>query len=224
MSNLTFKKTNLLIVVMMLSCVSCNAQPRRCNTSVSHDDSLVVRGDSLVNDKDSINRHSDSIKVCRDSLNRIHVKPIIEQDTLTCANTSIDSITNIIEHFRKVECKLQNRNPNDTIRVNIEKILPHKWNEVLRYILLDEDNYKSNDIVYGLFSSSIRYKLCQSRKKYVYAEFDFGLRKWQLLDSNEEVLFQGDIKENNLQMLRFSRIIFPEDKTLKIIQNNLKSL
>jgi len=97
-------------------------------------------------------------------------------------------------------------------------------NEVLIYILLDEDNYKSNDIVFGLFSSSIRYKLYQSKKKYVFVEFDFGLRKWQILDSKKDVLFQGDIKENNLQMLRFSRMVFPEDTTLKILQDNLKAL
>ena len=202
---------------MVLSCVSCNAQPSRCNDSVS-------RCDSLVEEKDSTNKHCDTTKVCSDSLNRNHVKHIIEQDTLTCVNTSIDSITNIISHFRKVECELQNRNPQDTTRVNSKKILPRKWNEVLRYILLDEDNYKSNDIIFGLFSSFVRYKLYQSKKKYVFVEFDFGLRKWQILDSQKDILFQGDIKENNLQMLRFSRMVFSEDETLKILQDNLKTL
>lgn len=217
MSN-PFLKTKLLFAVMVLSCLSCNAQS--CNDdSVSRCDSLVVHCDSLVK-KDSINRHCDSIRVCKDSLNRNHLK----QDTLTCVNTSIDSITNIIAHFRKAECELQDRNPQDTARVDSKKLLPDKLNEVLRFILLDEDNYKSNDIVYGLFSSSIRYKLYQSRKKYVFVEFDFGLRKWQILDSKKDVLFRGDIKENNLQMLRFSRMVFPEDKTLKILQNNLKAL
>ena len=208
---------------MVLSYVICNAQPSRCNNSVSHYDSLVVHCDSLI-EKDSINRHCDSTKVCCDSLNKNHVKHIIEQNTLTCVNTSIDSVTNIIAHFRKVECELQDRNPHDTIRVNSKKILPRQLNEVLIYILLDEDNYKSNDIVFGLFSSSIRYKLYQSKKKYVFVEFDFGLRKWQILDSKKDVLFQGDIKENNLQMLRFSRMVFPEDTTLKILQDNLKAL
>lgn len=220
MSNRSLK-IKLLFAVMVLSCISCNAH--RCSDSVSCCDSLVIHCDSLV-EKDSINRHCDSIKVCSDSLNRNHIKHIIKQDTLTCVNTPIDSITNIIAHFRKVECELQDRNPKDTTRVDSIKKLPRKLNEVLRYLLLDEDNYKSNDIVYGLFSSSIRYKLYQSKEKYIFVEFDFGLRKWQVLDSKKEVLFQRDIKENNLQMIRFSRMVFPEDETLKILQNNLKAL
>lgn len=223
MSKRTFTKQKLLFTTMVLSCVGCNAQPSRCNDSVSRSDSHIVRSDSLL-EKDFSNRLCDSTKIYSDLLRRHPVKHIIEQDTLICVNISIDSITNIITHFRKVECELQNINPQDTTRVVSKKILPRKLNEVLRYILLDEDNYQSNDIVFGLFSSSVRYKLCQSKKIYVYAEFDFGLRKWQILDSNSKVLFQGDIKENNLQMLRFSRLIFPDDVTLKILQDNLKAL
>ena len=214
MSKTTFQKAELLVVVMLLSCVCCNAQPGRCNTSVSQCDSLVEETDSV----------KEAAVGCRDSSNRKCVNPIVEQDTLKCPNIPIDSITNIISHFKRVEYELQGKNPQDTVRVITKKVLPRKYNEVLRYILLDDDNYKTNDIVFGLFSSSIKYKIIQSRRKYVYAEFDFGLRKWQILDSNSEVLFQGDIKENNLQMLRFSRLIFPDDVTLKILQDNLKAL
>lgn len=214
MSKPTFQKAELLVVVMLLSCVCCNAQPGRCNTSVSQCDSLVEETDSV----------KEAAVGCRDSLNRKCVNPIVEQDTLKCPNIPIDSITNIISHFKRVECELQGKNPQDTVRVITKKVLPRKYNEVLRYILLDDDNYKTNDIVFGLFSSSIKYKIIQSRRKYVYAEFDFGLRKWQILDSNSEVLFQGDIKDNNLQMLRFSRLIFSDDVTLKILQDNLKAL
>ena len=224
MSKLTFQKTELLVVVMLLSFVSCNAQPSRCNTRVSQCDSLVVKCDSLAELVEKTDSVKEAAMVCRDSLNRKCVNPIVEQDTLKCSNIPIDSITNIISHFKRVECELQDKNPQDTVRVITKKVLPRKYNEVLRYILLDEDNYKTNDIVFGLFSSSIKYKIIQSRRKYVYAEFDFGLRKWQILDSNNEVLFQGDIKENNLQMLRFSRLIFPDDVTLKILQDNLKAL
>lgn len=212
MSKLTFQKAKLLAVVMLLSCVSCNAQPSRSNTSVSQCDSLVEETDSV---KKAAVVHRDSLKC---------INPIVEQDTLKCPNVPIDSIINIISHFKKVECELQGKNPQDTVRVIAKKVLPRKYNEVLRYILLDDDNYKTNDIVFGLFSSSIKYKIIQSRRKYIYAEFDFGLRKLQILDSNSKVLFQGDIKENNLQMLRFSRLIFPDDVTLKILQDNLKAL
>lgn len=214
MSKPTFQKAELLVVVMLLSCVCCNALPSRCNTSVSQCDSLVDEIDSVKT----------AAVVCRDSLNRKCVNPIIEQDTLKFPNIPSDSITNIISHFKRVECELQGKNPRDTVRVITKKVLSRKYNEVLRYILSDDDNYKTNDILFGLFSSSIKYKIIQSHRKYVYAEFDFGLRKWQIFDSNREVLFQGDIKENNLQILRFSRLIFPDDVTLKLLQDNLKAL
>ena len=220
MSNFTFQKTRLLFAIMLLSCVSCNVQFNRSNACASPEDLLTICSDSLIEDKDITNM----LKVRCDSSNTNNARLIVEQDTFICVKTPIDSLINIISHFRKVECELQNRNPRDTIRVCANKLLSRKLNEVLRFILLDENNYKSNDIVFGLFSSSVRYKLCQSKNIYIYAEFDFGLRKWQILDSNSEVLFQGDIKENNLQMLRFSRLIFPDDVTLKILQDNLKSL
>lgn len=217
MNKQTLQKAKLLFVVMLLSCISCIAQPSRCNTRVSQCDSLAEQADS-------VKKCCKQTIVCSDSLKRKCVNSIVEQDTLKCPNIPIDSIINIISYFKRVECELQGKNPQDTLRVITKKVLPRKYNEVLRYILLDDDNYKTNDIVFGLFSSSITYKIIQSRRKYVYAEFDFGLRKWQILDSNSKVLFQGDIKENNLQMLRFSRLIFPDDVTLKILQDNLKAL
>lgn len=203
-TDIKIKKIKLLIAAMLLLVVSCNAFSNQFDSKSAQCDTVIVRSDSIIAQNDSVD------SLC--------VKKII------CANNVKDSITDIILNFNKVECKLQGKNPKDTNRIEVKKKLPRKLNEVLRFILLDEDNYKTNDIVYGTFSSSIRYKIIKSRKIYVYAEFDFGLRKWQILNSKEEVLFQGDIKENNLQMLRFSRIVFPDDETLRILQNNLKSL
>ena len=100
-------------------------------------------------------------------------------------------------------------------------MLPRGLNNVLKYILLDPENHKTNDIVYGLFSSSICYKFNQTKEEYVYIEHDFGLRKWRILNSEKEQLYMGDMKENNLQLLRFSRLVFPDDLTLKILYNNL---
>ncbi|HIT16445.1 MAG TPA: hypothetical protein IAA88_08715 [Candidatus Avimuribaculum pullicola] len=203
-TDIRIKKIKLLIAAMLLLVVSCNAFSNQLDSKSAQCDTVIVRSDSIIAQNGSVD------SLC--------VKKII------CANNVKDSITEIILNFKKVECKLQGKNPKDTNRIEVKKKLPRKLNEVLRYILLDEDNYKSNDIVYGAFSSTIRYKIIQSRRIYVYAEFDFGLRKWRILNSKEEVLFQWDIKENNLQMLRFSRVVFPEDETLKILQNNLKSL
>lgn len=223
MNKLAFKGTKWLITAMILPVVCCNAHPSCCNSKNVQCDSAIVHCDSIIARKDSIDTRCISAGMCHDSINNNKTERI-KCDSIICVNTANDSITNIILNYRKVECVLQDKNPQDTARVNTKKMLPRKLNEVLRYILLDEDNYKSNDIVYGIFSSSISYKLYQSRRNYVYAEFDFGLKKWRILDSKKGVLFQGDIKENNLQMLRFSRVVFPKDETLKIMQNNLKSL
>ncbi len=212
-------KTKLLIMVMLLPVVSCNATPNYCNSKCVKCQPVIVCSDLVILHENSLDSACISKETICDSISNDG-----KSDSIIYANTITDSIANIILNFRKVECELQNRNPQDTTKVNAKKILPRKLNEVLRYILLDEDNYKSNDIVYGLFSSSIRYKLYQSRKNYVFVEFDFGLRKWQILNSKEDVLIQGDIKENNLQMLRFSRMVFPKDETLKILHDNLRAL
>lgn len=221
---ITFKNVKLLLVVMVLLYVCFNAQSSRCNTHQSQCDSLVVKCDSSSKQEDSASQCCIAVSECCDSSVRKCLRSMIELDTLICAYIHVDSITNLISHFKRAECELQCKNPQDTVRYTTNKVLPYKYNEVLRYILLDEDNYKTNDIVFGQFSSSIKYKIIQSRRKYIYAEFDFGLKKWQILDSNNEILFQGDIKENNLQMLRFSRLIFPDDVTMKILQDNLKAL
>ncbi len=225
MNNLHLNKIKWLFAAMLLSCACCNAQPSHVNAEICvHCDSIASQCDSNVTHNDSIALLCDSVVTHRDSIGQLCDSTMMKSDSTIVINAINDSIADIISNSKIIICELQTLNPQDTTRTEKRKMLPRKLNEVFKFIISDSDNYKSNDIVYGLFSSSIRYKLCQARKKYVYAEFDFGLRKWQLLDSNEEVLFQGDIKENNLQMLRFSRIIFPEDKTLKIIQNNLKSL
>ena len=218
MGKLNFRKTRLLFMMIVLSCVGCNAQQIRCRTKVTQCDSLVVKSDSM-------NNSCDTMAVCCDLLKQTTgEEQVAEQDLIMCINETIDSITEIISHFKRVECELQCGKSYDTTNVGTKKVLPRKYNEVLRFLLLDNDNYKTNEIVYGLFSSSIRYKIIQSRCKYIYAEFDFGLSKWQILDSENKVLFQGDMKENSLQMLRFSRIVFPEDETLKVLQDNLKTL
>ena len=161
---------------------------------------------------------------CNAHSNCLSSKVYTHCDSTIYANAVNDSITDIILRAKKICCKLQVRNLQDSTRTDTLKMMPRDLRNVFKYMILDPDNYKSNDIVYGLFSPSICYKICQSRRKYVYVEFDFGLRKWRLLDSKKEVLHTGDMKENNLQFLRFSRAIFPKDKVLRLLHNNLKSL
>ena len=55
-------------------------------------------------------------------------------------------------------------------------------------------------------------------------ELDFGLKKWRLLNIHQDIVAIGDMKENNLQFLRFVRLLFPEDITLNLLYNNLNSI
>ena len=50
------------------------------------------------------------------------------------------------------------------------------------------------------------------------------LKKWRLLNSHQDIVAIGDMKENNLQFLRFVRLLFPEDITLNLLYNNLNSI
>ena len=58
----------------------------------------------------------------------------------------------------------------------------------------------------------------------MYLELDFGLKKWRLLNSYQDIVAIGDMKENNLQFLRFVRLLFPEDITLNLLYNNFNSI
>ena len=212
----------LIAVVLLILC--CNIQPSYCDEKSTMSDSLNVSCDSTkMLTTQPLEISTDSIEMDFDLLCVYLNAHQDDSDSAVCLNVLNDSIAHIISKFYKVECELLNNFPQDSIKVST-KVLPRKYNEVLRFLISDKDNYKSNDIVYGLYSPFISYKLYQSKRIYICIDFDFGLKKWRIIGSNEETLFMGDIKENNLHILRFSSIVFPEVETLKILHDNLKSL
>lgn len=149
----------------------------------------------------------------------------IEKDSCVYTRVVNDSIAQIIRGAKTATCVLNNPTPIDSIRtdsiINIQRrtALP-----ILQYLFFDPNNFKSNQIVYGNFSSSACITFKASSKKIVHLEFDFGLKKWRLLNSNQDIVAIGDMKENNLQFLRFVRLLFPEDVTLNLLYNNLNSI
>ena len=149
----------------------------------------------------------------------------IEKDSCVYAKIVNDSIAQIISEARTAVCVLKNPNPIDSMRtdsiINIQRktVLP-----ILQYLFFDPNNFKSNQIVYGNFSSSACITFKASSKKKVHLELDFGLKKWRLLNSHQDIVAIGDMKENNLQFLRFVRLLFPEDITLNLLYNNLNSI
>lgn len=135
-----------------------------------------------------------------------------------------DSIASIVLDARKITCELQSKNPSDTSRTDTVAVVPSRFNAVMTYLFLDKENFKSDDTVYGGFQSWACYEFKLSKKKVVYLELDFGLRKWRLLDKNKKQICMQDMKKNNMQFLRFTRMLFPQDKTLKILNDNLSAI
>ena len=132
-----------------------------------------------------------------------------------------DSVASIIMNAKKIVCELQSNNPDNKTMKDSVKIVNRDLRAVIKYLFFDEENFKSDDVVYGVFQSWVCYKFILSKKKIVYLEMDFGLRKWRLLDKDKNQLCTQDMKKNNMQFLRLTRLIFPEDKILKILKDNL---
>lgn len=142
-------------------------------------------------------------------------------DTISCGWLVSDSIYDIVMNARSITCELQALNPLDTVRKDTVRTLSRKMIPVVQFLFSDSNNFKSNDIVYGHFSSLACYKFTSSKRRVVFLELDFGLRKWRLLSCDRSVLYTFDMKENYLQFLRLTRLCFPDDLTLELLYNNL---
>lgn len=133
-----------------------------------------------------------------------------------------DSITNIVCHPQKIVCKLGSQNPVDTVRNDTVKVLAKKLFPVFDFIFLHPNNFKTNEIVYGNFVPTAIYEIQRNRKQQITLQFDFGLKKWKALDKRGQVLSGGDLNGSNLELLRFTRMLFPNDKSLQLMDNNLR--
>lgn len=132
-----------------------------------------------------------------------------------------DSISFVMFNTKRIVCELQSKNPADTLRQDTVMVVPSKMHAVVQFLFFDEKNFQSNDTVYGKFDSWVCYKFEARKKQAVYLELDFGLRKWRLLNDQKKQIYAFDMKENSRQFLHLTRILFPEDKTLKLLDDNL---
>lgn len=135
-----------------------------------------------------------------------------------------DSVASIIFDAKTVTCELQSKNPADTLRQDSISKVPEKLVPALQYLIANPDNYQSNDTVFARFNSWVCYKFEAKKKQVVYLEMDFGIKKWRLLDAKKKVICGSDMKENNMQFIYFTRLLFPKDKTLELLNNNLKAV
>lgn len=132
-----------------------------------------------------------------------------------------DSVANIILDAKRVTCYLQSKTQEDTLRQDSVNKLPSKVVPVFQYLILRPENFSSDHVVYGNFENWVCMKIEASRKKVIFIELDFGLSKWKLLDADKKQILQRDMKENNILLLDFVRMLFPNDLSLKILYNNL---
>lgn len=85
---------------------------------------------------------------------------------------------------------------------------------VVRFLVLDPENYMSDDPSFGMFVPSVDYQF-HDGKRSVTASFDFGNSKWSLSDASGARIITRDLRSGEL--LRFSRILFPNDSLLNKI-------
>ena len=131
-----------------------------------------------------------------------------------------DSITNIISNATKIQCKLVSQNPLDTIRKKDTCVVPSKLIPVVSFLISDPSNFKTNDIVYGVFSPLVRYEFEKTKDQKAIVELDFGLKKLKVSDCQGNTVLMTDMPNTSHQLLRLTLLIFPDDVTLKLRNEN----
>ncbi|MCD8309710.1 MAG: hypothetical protein LUB83_00625 [Prevotellaceae bacterium] len=133
----------------------------------------------------------------------------------------VDSIASIIFDSKKVSCSLPSASAADSLRVDTMACVPACVGNALVCILFNEQNFQRNDTVYGIFQPWATYEFRASKKRAVYLELDFSLRKWKLLDNNKQEICVQDTRFGNMELLYLTRLLFADDKTLNLLNENL---
>lgn len=131
-----------------------------------------------------------------------------------------DSIYNIIIDAKKVvavvKLKTSDNKNDSTINVKVNKMDKY----VLNFILTAPSNYESNDTVWGKYFPNFSLNFTASKGRKCSANFDFGLKKWNISDAkgNEIVIF--DMPTNDV--LRLANKLFPEFEYFNVLLNTSK--
>lgn len=119
-----------------------------------------------------------------------------------------DSIFGIIDQAKKITA-VSLPVQSDSIQNEVSKKISSKEVNLIRFIISDPDNYKSDQTVYGIFTP--QFQVCLSHnKETVTIKYDFGLKKWAIYDANDIQLYQFDLQSND--MLRYAHMLFPENE------------
>lgn len=119
-----------------------------------------------------------------------------------------DSIYTILTEAKTVTASLKLKtkdNKNDSI-VNVKVSKNDKY--VLNFILSAPSNYESNDTVYGKYFPNFSLTFVASKNRKCVANFDFGLRKWNLCDVKGKEIIRYDLP--TADVLRMANLLFPD--------------
>jgi len=135
-----------------------------------------------------------------------------------------DSVATIMLNAKNITCELLSKNPADTLRHDTVAVVPAKMHGVVQYLFFNKENFESEDTVYTKFETWAVYKFEAKKKQIVFLELDFSIRKWRLLDANHKLICAQDMKSTSSQFLHFTRLLFPKDMTLTLLNDNLKAI
>lgn len=128
-----------------------------------------------------------------------------------------DSIYNILIKSRgvlaSVKLKTQDGKNDSIVAVKVNKNDKH----VLNFILTAPLNYESNDTVYGKYMPNFSLNFITSKDKSCTANFDFGLRKWNICDAQGKEIVIYDLPTNDV--LRLANQLFPDCEYFNILLN-----
>lgn len=144
---------------------------------------------------------------------------IIVKDSVMRAAVG-DSIYRIITDANKVvavvKLKTSDNKKDSIVSVKVNKMDKY----VLNFILTAPSNYESNDTVYGKYFPNFSLNFTASKGRKCTANFDFGLKKWNICDSEGKEIVIFDMPTNNV--LRLANKLFPDFKYFNTLLNTLK--
>ena len=88
--------------------------------------------------------------------------------------------------------------------------------KILKFLLMNPQNVSSNDTVFGKVLPNICFTF-KSKNKICQLLFDFGLKKWQILDADFNILKTFDLKSS--EFVHLASRLFPNDEYLNLLLN-----
>lgn len=128
-----------------------------------------------------------------------------------------DSIYSILTKAKSVKASVRLKskdNKNDSIiSVKINKYDRY----TLNFILTAPSNYETNNTVYGKYQPNFSLEFTALKGNSCTANFDFGLRKWNICNSQGEEIVIYDIPTNDI--LRLANKLFPNHLYINALLN-----